>query len=360
MVHVVPSRFGSGGVVGGAERYAEELARAMSERVRTTLVAFGAEQRRERRGSLEIRTLGRTHYVRGQQHNPISVQLFGALRAATIVHCHQQHVLASSIAAAFCRLTGRRVFVSDLGGGGWDVSAYLSTDAWYHGHLHISEYSRRVFGHERNPRAHVILGGVDTSRFSPDAQVTRRPVVLYVGRVLPHKGIDDLIRGLPDGVELVILGSAPHGEYLSDLRSLGAGKPVTFRHDADDDALVRAYREALCVVLPSVHRTMYGRTTNVPELLGQTLLEAMACGAPVIGTNVASIPEVIEDGVTGFLVPPNDPPALHRQIAWLRDRPAEAARMGAAGRARAEARFTWSTVVDRCLQIYQIAEQGHR
>ena len=54
------------------------------------------------------------------------------------------------------------MFVTDLGGGGFDVSAYVSTDRWFHGHLHISEYSRKVAGHERNPRARVILGGVDT------------------------------------------------------------------------------------------------------------------------------------------------------------------------------------------------------
>jgi glycosyltransferase involved in cell wall biosynthesis len=357
VVHLVPSRFGPHGVMGGAERYAEELARAMSRRVRTTLVAFGPEERRVRNGELETWTLGRTHYVRGEPHNPISPHLFTALKPATVVHCHQRHVVASSAAAAFCRLTGRHVFVTDLGGGGWDVSAYVRTDAWFHGHLHISEYSRRVFGHERHPKAHVILGGVDTARFCPDPQVRRRPVVLYVGRILPHKGIDDLIQALPPDIVLVIMGSAPDERYLNDLRSLAAGKPVTFCHNADDERLVGAYREALCVVLPSVYRTMYGRTTNVPELLGQTLLEAMACGTAVIGTNVASLPEVIDAGVTGLLVPPNNPPALRQAIMRLRDAPAEALRMGAAGRKRVEARFIWDAVVERCLEIYRIGRR---
>ncbi|HXV85409.1 MAG TPA: hypothetical protein VD793_01865, partial [Gemmatimonadales bacterium] len=179
MLHLVPSRFGPGGVVGGAERYAEELARSMAARVPTTLVAFGDRERRERIRGLDIWTLGHTRYVRGERHNPISRQLFSALGTATVVHCHQQHIAASSVAAAWCRLTGRKVFVSDLGGGGWDVSGYISTDRWFHGHLHISAYSRRVFGHEHWSRAHVILGGVDTNRFAPMPTAARRPVVLY-------------------------------------------------------------------------------------------------------------------------------------------------------------------------------------
>jgi hypothetical protein len=73
--------------------------------------------------------------VRGQRANPISLSIFSELLKAGVVHCHQQHMLASSFAAAFCRLTRRRVFVTDLGGGGFDVSAYVSTDSWYHGHL---------------------------------------------------------------------------------------------------------------------------------------------------------------------------------------------------------------------------------
>jgi glycosyltransferase involved in cell wall biosynthesis len=105
-------------------------------------------------------------------------------------------------------------------------------------------------------------------------------------------------------------------------------------------------------VLPSVYRTIYGDETLVPELLGQTLLEGMACGRPVICTRVASMPEIVEDGVCGFIVPPNDPAALAERIGWLHDHPAEAAAMGAAARRRVLNKFTWPKVVRRCLEIY--------
>jgi glycosyltransferase involved in cell wall biosynthesis len=257
------------------------------------------------------------------------------------------------MAAFVARLTGRRVFASDLGGGGWDVSAYVSTDRWFHGHLHISEYSRRQAGHEGSARAHVIMGGVDADKFGPgeDGAGDVRPV-LYVGRLMPHKGVDDLVEALPEGMRLELIGRPYHEEFVRDLRRLAEGKDVCFRHDCDDAALVEAYRRALCVVLPSVYRTRYGGETRVPELLGQTLLEGMACGVPAVCTDVASMPEVVEDGVTGFVVPPNDPAALRQKLVWLRENPARRREMGEAARRRVLEKFNWPAVVRNCLEIY--------
>lgn len=353
VLHVVPALFGAGGgVFGGAERYALELARHMAEEVETTLVTFGDGERVEVFGNLRVRVIGNPWYVRGQRTNPVALALLSELRKADVVHCHQQHVVASSVAALGARLTGRRVFVSDLGGGGWDVSAYVSTDRWYHGHLHISEYSRKVFGHDGDARAHVIGGGVDASKFSPDATVERGETVLFVGRVLPHKGINDLVGAVAPDMPLEIVGQSYDSQFLEDLREMARGKRVAFREDCDDRSLVEAYRRALCVVLPSVYKTMYGQETKVPELLGQTLLEGMACGAPAVCTDVASMPEVVEDGVTGFVVPPNDAVTLGARLHWLREHREEARTMGEAARRRMTERWTWPAVVRRCLEIY--------
>ena len=358
ILHVVPALFGRDGIVGGAERYALELARHMAAVAPTTLVTFGDEARRETLGGLSVRVLGEPWYVRGQRTNPVSAKLLAEVFKADVIHCHQQHVLSSSLAAALCRVSGRRVFVSDLGGGGWDVSAYVSTDRWYHGHLHVSEYSRRQAGHAESARAHVIMGGVDVDKFSPhkssDASAGEgdRPA-LYVGRLMPHKGVDDLVEALPEGMRLELIGQPYHEKFVRDLRRMADGKAVRFRHDCDDAALVAAYRRALCVVLPSVYRTRYGGETRVPELLGQTLLEGMACGAPAVCTDVASMPEVVEDGVTGFVVPPNDSHALREKLLWLRDNPERRRAMGEAARHRVLEKFTWPSVVRNCLEIYQ-------
>jgi glycosyltransferase involved in cell wall biosynthesis len=90
----------------------------------------------------------------------------------------------------------------------------------------------------------------------------------------------------------------------------------------------------------------------VPELLGQTLLEGMACGRPAICTDVASMPEVVIDGQTGYVVPPNDPPSLRHAIEALRHDPQRAAEMGRQARERVMTTFRWEQVVDRCLEAY--------
>jgi glycosyltransferase involved in cell wall biosynthesis len=325
----------------------------MAHAVPTVLASFGQAEKSFRDGPLRVRILGQPFHVRGQRTNPLHTGLLPLLAAADVIHCHQHHVLASSLSALFARLSGRRVFVTDLGGGGWDLSAYVSTDRWYHGHLHISEYSRAVVGHQDRPWARVILGGVDVERFRPDPQAARDGTVRFVGRLLAHKGVHDLVDAVPPDLPLEVIGQPYDPRYLADLKARAAGKRVTFRHDCDDGALIRGYQRALCVVLPSVYKDLYGCETRVPELLGQTLLEGMACGTPAICTDVASMPEVVEDGVTGFVVPPNDPAALRAKLEFLRDHPAAVEELGAAARRRVLDRFTWPRVVDRCLEVYR-------
>ena len=353
VLHVVPALFGASGIVGGAERYAFELARHMADRVPTRLVSFGSQEAAIREGNLDVRVIGGAWHVRGQRTNPFTVAIVPEILKADVVHCHQHHILMSSTAAALCRLAGRRVFATDLGGGGWDLSAYVSTDRWFHAHLHISEYSRHISNHDGRPWARVILGGVDTEKFSPDSSASRSARALFVGRLLPHKGIADLIEALPETLALDIVGPLNTTGAVEALKAQAAGKAIVFHHGVSDADLVEKYRRALCLVLPSVYRTADGQHTDVPELLGQTLLEAMACAAPVICTRVASMPEIVEDGVSGFIVEPGDHATLRGRLEWLASHPAEASAMGAAGRQRVLARFQWADVVERCLDAYQ-------
>lgn len=354
VVHLSPMKFGSGGLFGGGERYPLELARFMADEVPTRLVTFANEASREQVGNLEVVTLGAPYYLRGQKMNPLHSGIFEHVRWATVVHCHQKRILTSPLVALFGRMIGRKMFVTDHGGVGTDISAHVpAVDRVYQGFLHVSQFSRKLAHQEAEPRARVIYGGVDLAKFSPDPAVPREPMVAYVGRLLAHKGIDQIIAALPDGLALELIGRPYSAEYHSKLKALAVGKDVRFREDCDDSAVVQGYRRALCVVLPSVFKDMYGSEYPNPELLGQTLLEGMACGTPAICTDVASMPELVVDGQTGFVVPPHDPSYLRGKLEWLRDHPDEAARMGQAARARVESKFSWPTVVRRCLDAYQ-------
>jgi glycosyltransferase involved in cell wall biosynthesis len=353
VAHITPALFGHDGVFGGGERYAFEMARHMARLTPTTLVSFGDRPRRfTTSDGLAVKVLGPAWHVRGQRLNPFHVGIVPAVAQADVVHCHQPHLLVSETAALLAKVSGRKVFASDLGGGGWGLSSRLDTDGWFDGHLHISAYSRRIAGHDRLARAQVIYGGVDTMLFSPDPAVPREPLAVFVGRLMPHKGVNDLVEALPEGMTLELIGRPYDDRFLARLHELAAGKRVVFRSDCDDAEIVRAYRRAACVVLPSVYRDCFGNETKVPELLGQTLIEGMSCGTPALCTNVASMPEVVEDGVTGFVTPPNDPAALRAKLTWLRDRPTEAVTMGEAGRRRVLKMFDWTAIARRCLDIY--------
>lgn len=354
VVHVVPALFSPDGrVLGGAERYALELARHMAGEVRTKLVTFGAEDARTTVGLVDVVTLGGAHHVYGNRFNPVSTRLIGELRGAQVIHCHQGGVLSAKIAAVYARLTRRRVFATDHGGTAYDLTLRIPTDGLFHGHLHVSAFSRRRAGHDGRRGAQVVYGGVDTEKFSPGAAGPAEPRrVLFVGRIAPHKGVDDLVEALPAGLGLDIAGPALSERFLGDLRELALGKDVRFHHDWDDDRLVDGYRQALAVVLPSVYHDRYGRRSEVPELLGQTLLEGMAAGRPAVCTSVGGMPEVVETGVTGLVVPPQNPKALGDALSRLASDPQEADELGRAARERVLERFSWPAVVARCLDAY--------
>ena len=341
------------GILGGAERYAWELARIMSSRAEVTLLSFGVRDRTFREDQLSVRIIGRPWNVRGSRFNPMSLRVLPEVARNDIIHCHQRFVLVTQLLAAAGRALGRPVYVTDLGGGGWNLSGRLPIDRCFRGFLHISEYSLQISNQQDDPRARVIFSGVDTSRFTPDPSVSKTGGLLYVGRLLPHKGIDRVLVALPPDIPMDIVGRPYHPEYRALLGELARGKRVIFHEDFDDRRLLESYRRARAVVLGSLYRDHYGHETRIPELMGQALLEGMSCGLPAICTNVAAMPESVVDGITGFVVPPDDLEAMRRAIVTLCTDDALAARMGAAARARMLAHFTWEAVVERCLEAYR-------
>ena len=133
---------------------------------------------------------------------------------------------------------------------------------------------------------------------------------------------------------------------------MAAGRDVTFRGPVPDDELQGLYRGASVLALPSVHRTCYGREIQISELLGLVVLEAMASGTPVVCSRLGGLVEVVEDGVTGFLVEPGNVDELRERLAQVLGDRGLAGRLGRNAREVALARFTWQACAARCLDAY--------
>jgi glycosyltransferase involved in cell wall biosynthesis len=348
---VTPMSFGDGGEFGGGERYSVELARALSEIVDTRLVAVGRERATESMGSLRVETYPRVVLRRGWRTSAAGAGVLRSLVGVDVIHCMTFSTVLSDTCILLARLTGKRVFLTHHGGGGYITLARVANvAALSHGLLQVSRFADCMY-RPGPPRRTVIYGGVDVGRFRPSGASKERRV-LFVGRLLPHKGLDYLIEAVPAGVPLAIIGRPYDPAYLDRLRGLAEGKDVSFITDADDQRVVDEYSRASVSILPSVYDDVLGHHHHVPELLGLVLLEAMACGTAVICTDVGGMPEIVDDGVTGFIVPPNDPGALRERIMTILDTPGLAGSMGSAARERVLERFTWRAVAESCVTAY--------
>ena len=353
---MAPTPFGSDGLFGGGERYPVALATALHAHLDCRLVTFGPVPRRVTApGGLEVQVLRPLTHLRGHPAHPLAVALPAALDDADIVHTHHLRSTPSRVAALAGRLRGRRLAVTDhgLGGGGW--AGLLPR--LFHRFLTVSRYSAEVLG---VPAAvtRVIFGGADTDRYHPGPDGDRRGV-LFVGRLTPHKGVDRLLRALPDGAPLTVVGSGGHDprpperDYPDLLQRLAEGRQVTFRGTVPDDDLPGLYRGAEVFVLPSVHETCYGRRVAISELLGLSVLEAMASATPVVCSSVGGVAEIVRDGETGFLVEPGDVAGLRDRVAQVLADPRLARRLGANARDAVLERFTWDAVARRCTDAYR-------
>lgn len=341
---------------GGGERYPLELARALARQVDCELISFGRRAVDvQESGGLRLRVLPTRTFLGGHPAHPLAPALLPALARADLIHAHHLKSTPSRLAALVARARRRPAVVTDHGLHGGDWAGLLPR--LFDRFLAVSAYSARVLG-SPPARTRIIYGGADPRRYAPDPDVPRRGV-LFVGRITPHKGIDRLIAALPDGAHLTIAGGKAHAHtpvehgYPSLLRRLAAGRDVQFISPAPDNALPALYRQAAVYVLPSVHKTCYGRYEPTPELLGLTVIEAMASGTPVVCSRVGGVPEIVEHGVTGYLVEPENVDELRERLAGLLADPARAARIGRNARDQVLDRFTWDACAERCLAVYQ-------
>ena len=339
IIHLVPTSFRPDGTIG----------RAQARRRRVRLICFGpARERLVEDGGLEIVRHPSRWFLRDNVSNPIAPGFLPNLRDAAVVHVHQFNTLMGNLAHLAARVLGVPVFYTDLAGGGWNLEAVMRVVRGANGHLAISRFAADYMEEaHRVPRdrLRVIYGGVDLTAYPYEAPVDRPRRVVFLGRLVPHKGVENLIDGLPEGWQADVIGTPYDRSYGEALEARAAGRPVTFHQGLGDDAVRARLREASALVLP---------TRNVsrrPELLGLVLIEAQALGTPVLATRVGALPEVVEDDRTGLLIPPDDPSALGAALRRLEDEPTRV-RLAQAARARVEERFTWDRAAEACLAAY--------
>ena len=343
--------FGAGGYWGGGERYALELARAEAELVPTRLVSFGEEARRLRLGPLQIHVLPIRFRFKRNYLNPISELLPLEVADARVLHVHQDSTILTDAVALIGAAMGKRVVVTDLGGAAPSMRRVFDTSRLISAHLAVSRFAASMNPHYAG-RTHVIYGGADLARFRRGS-APRRKVVVYVGRVMPHKGIHDLIDAVDPDMPLEIYGRTYDQSYRTALNEKAAGKHVRFFDSAADDEVVRALQTARVSVLPSVYRSPFGGPYPKPELLGLSLIEAMACATPVVASSAASLPEIVDDGRCGLVFEAGNPTDLRDRLRhlWADDDLWD--RMSEAAYDRVHELFTWPLTARRALQAYE-------
>ncbi len=320
----------------------------------------------------------------------VDLQIARDVDGADLVHSHTWYANAAGQVASLLygiphvvtahSLEPLRPWKAEQLGGGYRLSSWIEETA-FAGAARIIAVSNgmrrdilRSYPGLDPDKVEVVYNGIDLEKWRPnlDDKAIRslgidpgRPSVVFVGRITRQKGLPYLLRAaalLPPEVQVVLCAGAPDTpeilaevrEGVAALQELRSGV-VWIDRLLSQSELRAALTAATTFVCPSIY-----------EPLGIVNLEAMACGAPVVGTATGGIPEVVDDGVTGRLVPieqaddgtgtPLDPECFVADLAAalievLSD-PEAASRMGAAGRERAQSLFSWDRIAARTNEIY--------
>jgi len=272
-------------------------------------------------------------------------------------------------------------------GGGYAVSSWIEKTA-YEGAaavVAVSEGMRgdilRCYPGLDPAKVRVIYNGIDVEAWHPvqDPELLAklgidadRPSVVFVGRITRQKGLPYFLRAverLPADVQVVLCAGAPDTpQIMAEVEDLVRGLQQTREGVVWIDRMLS--RHELCTILGAATTFV---CPSVYEPLGIVNLEAMACGAAVVGTATGGIPEVVVDGVTGRLVPieqvqdgtgtPLDPERFVADLAAVLTEvvtdPERAAEYGRAGRERATNEFSWSRIAEQTAALYaEVASSG--
>lgn len=369
-------------VYGGAGVHVEHLSAELARLVELEVHCFGAERSSPLvRGTYPYPDPGFPATA-----NPalavmdVDLHMAAALAGVDLVHSHTWYTnLAGHVArllydrphvVTLHSLEPLRPWKADQLGGGYALSSFCertaveAADAVVAVSHAMAKDALTAYPAVDPSRIEVIHNGIDPDVYRPDPRTDAlerlgidpgRPIVMWIGRVTPQKGVDqllDMVELLPGDLQFVLLaGAADTAGFRSEMASrasaLAAHRPgfhwietILPRPD-----VIQLLSHASVFVCPSVY-----------EPFGLINLEAMSCCTPVVATAVGGIPEIVVDGVTGFLVPPLAGDAASRPLAQavltLVGDEELARRMGAASRVRVIEQFTWRSIAARTASLY--------
>jgi len=383
-------------VYGGAGVHVEYLGRELAKLVDVTVHCWGAPRPADWRPPVVAHEAwealgGEAPHLAALRAVSIDLTFAAAVEGADLVHSHTWYAnLGGHLAklvhaiphiATVHSLEPLRPWKEEQLGGGYRLSSFCertgleNADAIIAVSTAMRDDILSVYPAIEPARVTVIGNGIDTDEFRPDHGTDRvralgidpdAPSVVYVGRITRQKGLPHLLdaaRELDPAAQLVLCASAPDtpeigAEVRDGVAALRAdGHRVLWIEEMLPRAdLIQVLTNATVFVCPSVY-----------EPLGIVNLEAMACETAVVATRTGGIPEVVEDGVTGLLVPiergddPSGEPAdrelfareLAERINALLADPGRAEAFGRAGRAVAAERFGWAAIAARVAELYR-------
>ena len=378
-------------IYGGAGVHVTELVKALRTSLEVQVRCFGSPRSEQDVTNYEVPAeLSTANSV--LQTIGVDLLMANDAAGADVVHSHTWYANEAGRVAQLLHgiphvitahsLEPLRPWKAEQLGGGYRVSrqieksAYESADAV----IAVSAGMRldilRSYPHIDPAKVHVVHNGIDVDAWAPTANPellerwgidSSRPSVVFVGRITRQKGLPYLLEAaerLPSDVQLILCAGAPD---TPEIKAEVEHKVAQLQAQRDGVIWITDHlpRHELAAILSA------GTTFVCPSIyepLGIVNLEAMACGIPVVGTATGGIPEVVEDGVTGWLVPieqvqdgtgtPVNPEKYVSDLAQalceaVAD-PARAQQMGVAARERARVHFDWMAIAEQTRAVYNL------